>query len=141
MITGSGMCSTFKLELLEGIHNFLSDQFFIALYTSAANLNVDTTAVYVTEGESAGPGYTAGGQAMRNPQVLGPVARTAFVTWDDPVWPASTLIARGALIYNQTKQQRAVAVLDFVNDQSSNTGEFHVKLPPPGAATALIRLL
>jgi hypothetical protein len=139
MITG-GTCSSFKLELLEGIHNFLSDQFFMALYLANANLSVDTAA-YVTGGETAGAGYTAGGQVMRNPQVLGPAARTAFVTWDDPVWPASTLVARGALIYNQTKQQRAVAVLDFVTDQASNTGPFHVKLPPPGPSTALIRLL
>ena len=139
MISG-GTSSSFKLELLEGIHNFLVDQFFMALYTSGANLSVGTTA-YVTEGETVGPGYVAGGQVMRNPQVLGPVALTAYVTWDDPVWPLSTLIARGALIYNQTKQQRAVAVLDFVTDQASNSGEFHVKLPPPGASTALIRIL
>jgi hypothetical protein len=139
MISG-GTCSSFKLELLEGIHNFLSDQFFMALYTSGANLSVGTTA-YVTDGETAGVGYVAGGQVMLNPQVLGPAALTAYVTWDDPVWLLSTLVARGALIYNQTKQQRAVAVLDFVTDQASNTGPFHVKLPPPGASTALIRLL
>lgn len=141
MISGSGTCSSFKLELLEGIHNFLSHQFFMSLYTADANLGPDTTTAYVADGEIVGPGYATGGQLLRNVQVLGPSARAAYVTWDDPVWPLSSLVARGALIYNQTAQKRAVAVIDFYEDKSSNTGEFHVKLPPPGPATALIRLL
>ena len=85
--------------------------------------------------------FIAGGQLLLNPQVLGPVARVAYATFDDPVWPGSTLTARGALIYNRSAQQRAVAVLDFVEDQFSNQGDFRVKLPPPGVTTALIRLL
>jgi hypothetical protein len=140
MITSAGLCSSFKLELLEAVHNFLSDAFYMALYTNAANLNVDDIKAYVTDGEVSGPGYTAGGQLLRNVQVLGPSARTAFVTWDDPIWLNATLTARGALLYNQSKQQRAVAVINFLEDQSSNTGEFRVKLPSPGVTTALIRL-
>jgi hypothetical protein len=141
MIAGSGPCSYFKLDLLKGLHNFASDEFRMALYTKDANLHVDSTTMYVAEGEVNGVGYTAGGKALLNVKVLGPTARSAFVTWDDPVWPGSSLIARGALIYNETAQRRAVAIMDFQVDRSSNTGEFRVQLPPASPSTALIRLL
>ena len=139
MISGSVICSSFKVELFQAMHNLLTDQLMIALYTSDASISADTTA-YVTDGEIAGPGYTAGGRRLINPKVLGPVGRVAYVTFDDAVWPGSTFTARGALIYNQTAQQRAVAVMDFLADWSSNTGEFHVQFPPPGPMTALIHL-
>lgn len=139
--SGSGVCSSFKVELFEGVHNFAFDTFMMALYDSSAMLSVDTTTMYVTDSEISGPGYQAGGMALQNPQILGPTARAAYVTWDDPIWPDSTLQARGALIYNQSKQQRAVAILDFLADQFSNMGNFRVKFPPPGPGTALIRVL
>lgn len=139
MISGSTICSSFKLELLKKMHNLLADRIMIALYSDAATISADTTA-YVTAGEVLGPGYTAGGQRLINPQLLGPVGGVAYATFDDAVWPNSTLTARGALIYNQTAQQRAIAVIDFTADQSSNIGNFHVKFPPPGPGTALIHL-
>jgi len=135
-----GVATSFKMELLSGVHNLTLDTFMIALYTSAADLSPDSTAAYTTEGEAAGDGYQAGGMALTGGQIFG-VARTACFTWNDPVWPAPTLVARGALIYNATKQNRAVAVLDFVNDQASNQGEFHVLFPPAAPSTALIRIL
>jgi len=139
MIT-PGVATSFKMELLSGVHNFSADIFMMALYTSAADLSPDSTLVYTTAGEASGDGYQAGGMALSGVQVFGQ-ARTACATWNDPVWPAPTLTARGALIYNASKQQRAVAVLDFVNDQSSNQGEFRVLFPPAAASTALIRIL
>ena len=138
--TGSGLCSSFKVELLQGIHNFAADTFMMALYGDAATLSLDMTTTYVTDGEISGLGYQAGGMALKNPEVLGPMARTAYVTWDDPTWTNSTLQARGALIYNASKGQRAVAILDFLTDRYSNTGNFRVKFPPPGPGTALIRI-
>lgn len=139
MIAGSGICLSFKRELLEGMHDFSTGTYMIALYSANASLSVDTEG-YITEGEISGPGYTAGGIALQNVQILGPEARTVYVTFDNPVWTNSTLEARGALIYAQNGL-RAVAVLDFVTDQSSNTGEFRVMFPPPGPSTALIRIL
>jgi hypothetical protein len=140
MISASTICSSFKKELLEGIHNFLTDQFYLALYTSASDLSADST-VYTVADEVEGIGYVAGGMLLVNPQVLmDPAARIGFATFDDPVWDNSVITARGALIYNQSAQQRAVAVVNFGVDYTSNHGPFHVQLPPPGANTALIRI-
>jgi hypothetical protein len=133
------MTGSFKRELLEGIHHLLTDVIWMALYTSAANIGPGTPA-YVTDGEVSGVGYMAGGQPLLRPQVFGPEAGIAFVTWDDVVWPGATLTARGALLYNQTQAKRSVAVLDFVFDRAIAGGDFRVQLPPAGALTALIRI-
>jgi len=139
MINGSAMCSSFKKQLLTGAHNFLAHQFFMALYDDTASLDPDGTTAYVTDGEISGPGYTARGQLLTGAQVL-ETAQTAYATFNDATWPASSLLARGALIYNHSSGDAAVAILDFGADKSSNQGNFRVKFPPPGPATALIRL-
>src|SRR5215813_7333458 len=126
MITASVVCSSFKQELLKGVHDFLNDSFKIALYAAAASLDSNTTA-YTTQNEVVGIGYTAAGVTLANAQVLMDAAsRVAYATFDNPTWADSVITARGALIYNQTKQQRAVAVLDFGADYSSNHGPFTV---------------
>jgi len=140
MIQGTVVCSSFKQELLAARHNFLTDQFFLALYAATAPLD-SNTASYVTDGEIAGVGYVAGGQLLLNAQVLlDPASRVAYATFDNPTWNDSVITARGALIYNQTSQQRAVAVLDFGTDRTSNHGPFEVQFPPAGPSTALIRI-
>lgn len=140
MINGSTICSSFKQELLKGMHNLLTDEFRIALYEVAADLSSRST-VYITDGEVAGIGYTPGGMVLINPQVLlDQDARVGFATFDDPVWNDSVITARGAMIYNQSAGQRAVAVIDFGVDRTSNHGPFQVQFPPPGATTALIRI-
>jgi hypothetical protein len=141
MISGSGLCSSFKLELLQGRHDFTANQFWVALYSADADLNPDTTTAYMTIGEITGIGYSAGGIQLKNVQVLGPSAQTAYVTWDDPIWSNSQLTARAAMIYNQSAQQRAVCLIDFTGTRSSNNGMFRIKLPPPAPGSALIRLL
>lgn len=141
MITGTVVCSTFKRELMEAKHNFSMDLFKIALYDATAVLDSNTTN-YVTPGEITGVGYTAGGKDLTNVQVLLDLAaRAAYASFDDAVWNDSVIVARGALIYNQSSGQRAVAVLDFGVDRTSNHGPFHVMFPPLGASTALIRIL
>jgi hypothetical protein len=140
MITASVVCSTFKKELLEGKQDLLADQFKIALYEPIAELN-SNTAFYETFGETTGYGYVAGGKDLFGAQVLLDLnARVAYATFDDAIWLDSVISAKGALIYNQSKQQRAVAVLDFGVVRYSNHGPFHVQFPPPGASTALIRI-
>lgn len=141
MTPGSGFCSSFKTQMLRGLHHLDTDQFFMALYTDAAPLDLNVTTAYITDGEISAPGYSAGGRQLLNPQVLGPVANTAYMTWADAVWVNATIQARAALIYNKSYQAASVAILDFGNDQYSNQGNFTVKFPPPGVSTALVRLL
>lgn len=140
MISGSVICSSFKAQLLCGLQRFDQDAFFIALYEASAPLDPDATTSYTTQGEVVAPGYTAGGQQLVQPQILGPMARITYVTFNDPIWVNSAIVARGALIYNASYQQSAVAILDFGQNQTSNQGNFHVQFPPAGPLTALIRI-
>jgi hypothetical protein len=140
MISGTVVCSSFKQELFKKIHDFQADQFWLALYDVTASLDANTTN-YTLAGEVTGIGYTAGGQLLTNPQVLlDPASRIAYATFADAQWDNSVIVARAALLYNATAQQRAVAVLDFGVDRVSNHGPFHVVFPPAGPSTALIRI-
>jgi hypothetical protein len=130
------LCSSFKQESWLGIHDLDTDVLKMALYTSAASLGADTTA-YTLTGETSGTGYTAGGEILTNVQVL-LSGTTAYVTFDNPAWPGSSFVTRGALIYNFTKANRAIAVLDFGADKTAGPN-FTVQLPAASATTALIR--
>jgi hypothetical protein len=141
--TGSFFCTSCKRELLQAIHDFTvgtGDVFNIALYTNTATLNAATTA-YTASGEVPnGGGYTARGVAMGNvtPSISGVVAFTNFAP--DPSWLTATFTARGALIFNTSKTDRSVAVLDFGSDKTVSAGTFTVVMPANVAATALLRL-
>jgi hypothetical protein len=127
--------TSFKAELYQGIHDLLTDDIYIALYTANATLNQNTTA-YTADGEVTATGYDAGGQLMLNPTVSLD-GYTAYVSFDNPSW-AAALTARGALIYNASKGNKSVAVLDFGADKTSTT-TFTVTLPANTADSALIR--
>lgn len=131
-----GMCSSFKQESWLGIHDLDTDVLKMALYTAAADLSQATTA-YTPTGEISGTGYTAGGVTLANVQVL-LSGTTAYVTFDNPVWPNASFVCRGALIYNTSKANRAIAVLDFGADKTAS-GTFTVQLPAATAAAALLR--
>jgi hypothetical protein len=130
------LCSSFKQESWLGIHDLDTDTLKMALYTSAASLGADTTA-YTLTGETSGTGYTAGGEILTNVQVL-LSGTTAYVTFDNPAWPGSSFVTRGALIYNTSKADRAIAVLDFGADKTAGPN-FTVQLPAATATTALLR--
>ena len=131
-----GMCSSFKQESWLGIHDLDTDVLKIALYTAAADLSQATTA-YTTSGEVTGTGYAAGGETLTNVQVL-LSGTTAYVTFDNPTWANASFTCRGALIYNSSKANRAIAVLDFGADKTAS-GTFTVQLPAATAAAALLR--
>ena len=131
-----GMCSSFKQESWLGIHDLATDTLKIALYTAAADLGPSTT-VYTATGEVSGLGYTAGGETLTNVQVL-LSGTTAYVTFDNPTWANASFVCRGALIYNSTEANRAIAVLDFGADKTAS-GTFTVQLPAATAAAALLR--
>jgi carbon monoxide dehydrogenase subunit G len=140
MAISQALCTSFKEELLEGIHDFTTtgDTFKIALFTSAASLDASTT-TYSTSNEVSGAGYTAGGNTLTN---VNPTSSgtTAFIDFDDTTWSSATITAAGALIYNSTNGDRAVAVLDFGGDKTSTNGDFTIQFPTADASNAIIRI-
>jgi hypothetical protein len=142
MAITQALCTSFKVEILQGIHNFTAstgDVFKLALYTSSASLDAATTA-YTSSNEVGNSGtYTAGGGALTNvtPTSSG---TTAFLDFADISFTSATITARGALIYNSSKSNRAVAVLDFGSDKISTTGTFTVQFPTADASNAIVRI-
>ena len=130
--------TSFKAEILQGIHDS-ADTYKMALYTSVATLGASTTA-YSATNEVVGTGYTAGGVTLSgfNVTTSGTTAILDFAT--DPSWANASITARGALIYNSSKSNKAVYVLDFGSDITSTNGTFAVTLPEPDAINGLIRL-
>lgn len=139
MAITTAMCSSFKEELLKGVHDFENDTFKMALYTSSATLDASTTAYTVTN-EVSGTGYTAGGQDLDSPTVT-LSGTTAFVDFADETWTGASITARGALIYNSTAAGNpAVAVFDFGADKTSTAGDFVVQFPTADASNAVVRI-
>jgi hypothetical protein len=145
MTISQAMPTSFKQELLTATHNFTNstgDVFKIALYTSSASLGASTTA-YSTSNEIVGTGYTAGGNTLTNvtPTTSG---TTALLTFNPPAntttWNTATITANGALIYNSSKSNRAVAVLAFGSDKTSTAGDFTIVFPAANASDAIIRI-
>lgn len=132
------MVSSFKTEILNGTHNMSSDTIKIALYTSSATLDATTT-VYSATNEVSGTGYTAGGNTLTG-QTVSLDGTTAIVTFSNTTWSSATITARGALIYNSSKSNKAIAVLDFGADKTSTSGNFTINFPTAAAATAIIRI-
>jgi hypothetical protein len=132
MITQTATTS-FKADLLKGVHDFNTDTFKLALYVATANLGANTT-VYGTAGETSGTGYVAGGNTLTGVSVND----AGFVLFTNTSWNPAVFTARGALIYNSTKGNKAVAVLDFGSDKTA-TNTFLVQMPANTATSALIR--
>jgi hypothetical protein len=137
MIT-AGLTNSFKEELLLGIHDFDTDVMKIALYTSAAVLD-PTTLAYTSVGETSGVGYTATGLVLTG-VVVSRSNGVAYVTFSNPSWNAATFTTRGALIYNSSKSNRSVGVLNFGLDQTVLSQQFQIQFPPDNAENALIRI-
>jgi hypothetical protein len=127
--------TSFKKELYQAIHDLSTDTIKIALYTGNANLNEDTT-IYSATNEVSGTGYTAGGQAMTG-VAISSSGYVAYANWNNVSWTAA-LTARCALIYNASKGNKSVAVLDFGSDKTSTT-TFTITMPANTSTTALIR--
>ncbi len=155
MAISQALCTSFKQEILQGIHNFTSgsgggtststgsgNTFKIALFTSSASLGAGTTA-YADSNQVSGTGYSSGGNTLTNvtPTTSSTTALTDFA---DTTWSSSTITARGALIYNSSttagSANRAVAVLDFGTDKSTTSGDFTITFPTADASSAIIRI-
>lgn len=139
--------TSFKVELLQAVHNFgptSPNTFKVALYTAAANLGATTT-VYTTSNEVTGAGYTAGGNTLvisTSPTASNNTGGvpTAYASFTNSSWTNATFTARGALIYNSTQGNKSVAVLDFGSDKTVNNDTFQIIFPTPDANSAIVRI-
>jgi hypothetical protein len=139
--------TSFKVELPQGIHNFgpvSPDTYKVALYTSAASIG-EATSAYTTAGEVVGAGYIAGGNTLTvsvSPTTGNNLSGvpTAFWSFANTSWVSSTFTARGALIYNLSKGNKSVAVLDFGSDKTVNNDTFQIIFPTPDANSAIVRI-
>ena len=146
--TGNFTCNTFKTGLMNGTFDFTSGSFYLALYTNSATLDATTT-VYTAAANPAAPStgevsnsgtnYTAGGNTLTG-NAISYAGTTAWITFSDSNWTAATITARGALIYDSSASNAAIAVLDFGADKTSTVGTFTVQMPVAAASTALIRI-
>ena len=142
-----GATTSFKVELLQAVHNFgptTPNTFKVALYTASADINASTT-VYSTTNEVTGTGYTAGGNTL----VIGtsPTSGnnssnipTAYISFNNTSWTSATFTARAALIYNVTQGNKSVAVLDFGTDKTVSNDTFQIIFPTPDANSAIVRI-
>jgi hypothetical protein len=144
--TGNFMCTSFKQQLLEAVHDFRNpggDVFNLALYTNSASFTAATTAYTATNEVPDSGSYAAGGGALTNvsPSASG---TTAFTDFADLTFTNATITARGAMIYNTTPTHTytnpSVVILDFGSDKTSTTGDFTIVFPVAAAATAIIRI-
>jgi hypothetical protein len=133
------MTTSFKAELFTGTQVFGTDTFKLALYTSAADLGAATTVYSSTNEVAASGSYVAGGGALTGVTVASS-GTTAWVTFDNISFTSATITARGALIYNFSKGNKSVAVLDFGQDKSSSSSTFTVQFPVADATNAIIRI-
>ena len=139
MAITQAVCNSFKEELLKGLHDLDGHTLKLALYTSSATLGPTTTA-FSTTNESSGTNYTSGGATISNVAVS-LSGTVAFVDFDDVSFSSATISdADGALIYNSSASNRAIAVLDFGSTKSVSGGTLTVSLPSASATTALIRI-
>ena len=144
MAISSAVCNSFKQEILVGTHNFTAssgNSFKLALYTSSASLGAGTTA-YSTSNEisnTSGSAYSAGGAALTSvtPTTSG---TTAFCDFADVSFSSASFTANGALIYNDTQSDKAVAVIAFGGDKTVTSGTFTIQFPTADASNAIIRI-
>jgi hypothetical protein len=139
MAISQAMCTSFKVELLGGTHDLDTDTIKIALFTSSATLGASTTAYSSTNEVASGSGYTTGGNTLAGASITSS-GTTAFVDFTDTTWTSASFTARGALIYNSSKSNKAIAVLDFGSDKTSTNGDFVVQFPTADASNAIIRI-
>ena len=144
MAITSAICTSFKVELLKGVHNFTAttgNTFKIALYDSDATLGAGTTAFSTSEEitNTSGTAYTSGGATLTS---VTPVASstTALCDFADVSFSSATFTANGALIYNSSESNAAVAAIAFGSDKTATNGTFTIQFPAADASNAIIRL-
>lgn len=136
MAIQQGLTTSFKQQMLQAGQNLATDTLYIALYTAFSTIGPNTT-VYTTSNEITGTGYTAGGIQLTGVTISASTEGVVYVDFANAVWPNSQLTARGALIYNVTRSNASVAVLDFGSDKTMTN--FTITMPANTSSAALIR--
>lgn len=151
MAITTAMCTSFKVQILNGIHAFgttvvragtTADTFRCSLHTSSASLDSSTTD-YDNETAyevAAGSGYSTGGKSLTVAQTPTSTGTTAWLDFTDVTWDTSTITANGALIYNSSQGNATVAVLAFGGDRQSTSGNFTIVFPTANSSSAIIRI-
>ena len=142
MAISQTLTDTFLQDCLDGAQNLGNggNTLKIALYTSSASLGA-TSSAYSATNEVSGTGYTAGGVALSSQAVAyDSTNQVAYFDAADPAWTTATITARGAMIYNNSKSNASVAILDFGSDYTSTAGTFTIQLPSAAYNTAIIRI-
>ena len=142
MAITQALCTSFKSEMLDEQHDIAADTFKIALYTSSSTMSA-ATASYASASDPSnqvanGSGYTTGGATLSSGAVTTDSA-TVIIDFADPSWTSASFTAAGALIYNSTNSNKAVAVLSFGGDFTVTSGTFTIVLPAADASNGLIR--
>ena len=146
MAINQAVCATFKQQLLNGDHDITNDTVNLALFTSSATLNANTTAYATTNEVGASGTYAAGGATLQSATVgltkTSDTASTAFVDFADLSFTSATISAQAALIYNRssTATNAAIAVLDFGGVKTSTNGTFTIQFPTNDASSAILRI-
>jgi hypothetical protein len=144
MAITTAMCNSFKQELLGGVHDLDTDTIKIALIknTPSGTYGAATTNysnVTVASDEATGTNYTTGGNTLGSP-VISLSGSTAIVDFADTTWASATVSADGCIIYNASKSNAAIAVIDFGGTKTSTNGDFTIQLPTADASNAIIRI-
>ena len=144
MAITTSMCSSFKQELLGGVHDLDTDVIKIALIKAspagtygAATTNYSN--VTVASDEAVGTNYTAGGNTLGSP-VISLDGSTAIVDFADTTWASATVSADGCIIYNASQTNKAIAIIDFGGTKTSTNGDFTIEFPTADASNAIIRI-
>jgi hypothetical protein len=140
MAITQAMATSFKVQLLEGQHNFSANTFKLALYTSSATLNENTTAYSATNEVPSTGNYSAGGNTLTVSVTPTNTGNVAYISFSNTSWLNATITANGALIYNSNLSNAAVCVLAFGGDKTSTNGTFAINFPTADATNAIIRL-
>jgi len=140
MAITQAMATSFKVQLLNGQHNFSANTFKLALYTSSATINENTTAYSATNEVASTGNYSAGGNTLSVSVTPTNSGNVAYISFSNTSWANATITANGALIYNANLANAAVCVLAFGGDKTSTNGTFAVNFPTADASNAIIRL-
>lgn len=137
-MSAAAICTSYIAEILQGIH-LAADTYKIALYTSSASLDNTTTAYSATNEVGNSGTYSAGGATLGTFAVSSS-GKTGWLDFADVSWTSATITARYALIYNSSRSNKAVCVLDFGADKTSTAGTFAITFPTADATNALLRI-